>query len=311
MHSRYRSPQHGMALVIALLVTTLAVTVVASLFWMQQVQVRAMENQRLHLQAQWALRAGLDLARAALRQDGAASPTVTTLDGLWNTPMAELPLDDYIERERVAGERYEAGMAGRIVDAQSRLNLANLATAGTVNEAELRAFRRLLINLKLDPALARRTAEAIAGSQQADGAPAGVLRRIAPTQLNELLAVAGYSAPVLAALADYVVLLPEAAALNVDTAAPEVLAAVFDSSVPEVLPLAARRRQAYFRTIEEFGAALRQARPIAGVRIGLKSDYFLVRHRVRLDRATLETESLIHRQGDGRAATTVLWTRQQ
>ncbi len=50
---RYR--QRGIAVITALLLTTLAITIVASLFWQQQVQVRSIENQRLQLQKQWIL----------------------------------------------------------------------------------------------------------------------------------------------------------------------------------------------------------------------------------------------------------------
>jgi general secretion pathway protein K len=42
--------QSGVAVVTALLLTTLAITIVASLFWQQQVQVRSIENQRYQLQ---------------------------------------------------------------------------------------------------------------------------------------------------------------------------------------------------------------------------------------------------------------------
>ena len=59
----HRGQQHGVAVVTALLLTTLAVTIVASLFWQQQVQVRSIENQRLQLQKQWVLRGALDWAR--------------------------------------------------------------------------------------------------------------------------------------------------------------------------------------------------------------------------------------------------------
>jgi general secretion pathway protein K len=48
--------QHGVAVVTALLLTTLAITIVASLFWQQQVQVRSIENQRLQLQKKWIFR---------------------------------------------------------------------------------------------------------------------------------------------------------------------------------------------------------------------------------------------------------------
>ena len=50
--------QAGVAVVTALLLTTLAITIVASLFWQQQVQVRSIENQRLQLQKKWVLSLG-------------------------------------------------------------------------------------------------------------------------------------------------------------------------------------------------------------------------------------------------------------
>ena len=62
--------QRGVAIVTALLLTTLAVTIVASLFWQQQVQVRSMENQRLQLQTRWILRGALDWTRLILTQSG-------------------------------------------------------------------------------------------------------------------------------------------------------------------------------------------------------------------------------------------------
>ncbi len=45
-----RSRQRGVAVITALLLTTLAITIVASLFWQQQVQIRSIENQRAQLQ---------------------------------------------------------------------------------------------------------------------------------------------------------------------------------------------------------------------------------------------------------------------
>ena len=66
---RRRAParQRGVAVITALLLTTLAVTIVTSLFWQQQVQVRSMENQRLHLQIQWILRGTLDWTKLTLK----------------------------------------------------------------------------------------------------------------------------------------------------------------------------------------------------------------------------------------------------
>jgi general secretion pathway protein K len=91
--------QRGVAVITALLLTTLAVTIVASLFWTQQVQVRSMENQRLHLQTKWMLRAGIDYAKFALVRFN--KPAKTSLLDVWNTPLPELRLDQFVDRERV------------------------------------------------------------------------------------------------------------------------------------------------------------------------------------------------------------------
>ncbi|MBW8898338.1 MAG: general secretion pathway protein GspK, partial [Massilia sp.] len=97
---RIRSPrpwrERGVAVITALLLTTLAISIVASLFWQQQVQVRSMENQRLHLQTKWILRGALDWATLVLFQDGIDHSTYTSLDQVWATPLAETRLDQYV-----------------------------------------------------------------------------------------------------------------------------------------------------------------------------------------------------------------------
>ncbi|HEV7815015.1 MAG TPA: type II secretion system minor pseudopilin GspK [Janthinobacterium sp.] len=168
-----RRRQRGVAIITALLLTALAITIVTSLFWQQQVQVRSMENQRLHLQTKWILRGALDWARLILRQDGISTGpgSPVTLDGIWATPLAETRLDDYVERERVDGDNYNATLSGQISDAQARYNLANLSIGKNINKDQVAMFGRLLTNLQLDPGLAQATAQAIANTQQAQELP--------------------------------------------------------------------------------------------------------------------------------------------
>src|SRR3954467_10106233 len=90
------SHQRGVAVITALLLTTLAITVVASLFWQQQVQVRSIENQRLQLQKQWIFRGALDWARLILRED-AKSTGIDDLKEAWSVPLADTRLDQYVE----------------------------------------------------------------------------------------------------------------------------------------------------------------------------------------------------------------------
>ncbi len=313
--------QRGVAVITALLLTTLAVTIVASLFWAQQVQVRSMENQRLHLQTKWILRGALDWAGLVLRQD-ARDNAYTSLNQVWATPLAETRLDQYIERERVQGEVFDATLSGSIVDATSRYNLTNLATNRTPTLAQVGIYRRLLTNLKLDPALAERTAIAVASAQVVEptgepppeGAPKPVPKTnnapVRLTQLDDLLTIPGYTVEVVNKLRDFVIVLPQPTQVNVNTAPPEVLAAVIEEySLAEANSLVARRKSASWRELPYFIAELGDKKPVTDA-VSVQSNYFLVYSRVRLDRAALDAEALINRGIDGRKLTTLVWVRQ-
>jgi len=314
--------QRGVAVITALLLTTLAITIVASLFWAQQVQVRSMENQRLHLQTKWILRGALDWAGLVLRQDGRDN-TYTSLDQVWATPLAETRLDQYIERERVEGEVFDATLSGSIIDATARYNLLNLAKNRIRDPVQVAVFQRLLTNLRLDPALAEKTATAIASAQQllpsAEPPSAGALKPVpvqsnaAPVrliQLDDLLAVPGYTVAVLDKLREFVIVLPETTPVNVNTAPPEVLAAVIDNfSLAEAHSLVARRKSAPWRDPLQFGTEL-NGKTVVKDAVSVVSNYFLVRSRVRLDRAALDAEALINRGTDSRKVTTLVWVRQ-
>lgn len=319
MNVKKFSRQRGVAVITALLLTTLAVTIVASLFWQQQVQVRSMENQRLHLQTKWILRGALDWARLVLRQDGADHPQFTALDQVWATPLAETRLDQYIERERVEGEVFDATLSGSIVDATSRYNLRNLAENRAPVEAQVEIFRRLLRNLQLDPGLADNAAKAVASAQLAppavEGQPAapvvqGSAKPIGLTQLDDLLAVPGFTLDMVNKLRPHAIVLPATTPVNVNTASAEVIAALIPNfSVSEANALVARRKQAYFREMSYFNAALGDRKPVDKA-ADVKSEYFLVLSRIRLDRAALDAEALINRKLGAGNETTLISVRQ-
>ena len=109
--------QRGVAVITALLLTTLAITIVASLFWQQQVQVRSIENQRLQLQKQWILRGALDYARLVLRED-ARNSNIDYLGEPWSVPLEETRLDQFVDNNRGDEEASDASLSGNIVDAQ-------------------------------------------------------------------------------------------------------------------------------------------------------------------------------------------------
>lgn len=334
--NRFRR-QEGVAVITALLLTTLAVSIVASLFWQQQVQVRTMENQRLQLQTKWILRGALDWATVVLRQDAYTSQ-MTSLDQVWATPLAETRLDQYIERERLAGESYDATLSGNITDAMSRYNLRNLAENGVPSAVEIENFKRLLKVLQLDQGLAQRVAFMVASGQPrevkpppdggGDGSPPPPPPQAAPVQVpagtlpmpimrvDDLLAVPGFKPEIVEKLRPYVVVLPAKTAVNVNTAPAEVLAAMLpDSSLSETNALVERRKRAAWRDVAQFKTETSHAPEDAEQVLAVKSSWFLIDSRIRLDRAALNSQALVERSS-GMGATplsnqiVVRWVRQ-
>jgi general secretion pathway protein K len=329
------SRQRGVAVITALLLTTLAITIVASLFWQQQVQVRSIENQRLQLQKQWILRGALDWTRLILREDARFSQ-VDHLGEPWAVSLAETRLDQYVENARADSDVPDAAISGSIVDAQSRFNLANLSSNGTVNREEAAAFARLLSNVQINPALAQATADAMAAAQVKPAAPTGPRgsaggaggtdttgtpgststvgqkQALDIAYVDDLLAVPGFTPEMLAKLKDFLVVLPGTGltTVNVNTAPAEVLAARIDTlSLSEAAVLVSTREKNWFRDVNEVSQRL--GRPIPQSQIGFKTNYFLVNGNVRLNRAALEMQALIKRSDAGPNPTTeVVWIRE-
>ena len=369
--------QRGVAVITALLLTTLAITIVASLFWQQQVEVRSMENQRLNLQTRWILRGALDWSSLVLRQDAIDNRTYTALNHVWATPLAETRLDQYIERERVEGEVFDATLSGNITDATSRYNLTNLTSNGRIDLAQMAILGRLLTNLQMNPALAKTTANLVAaglppaltvgavdpitgqevgntgkqgeqptqvndaeggagtgadaggasgvdddGSGSGSGSGVGAAQTQAVTRegigtpirfldVEDLLAVKGFTPEMVDKLRPFVTVLPEPTPVNVNTAPPEVLAAVIPNySLSEANALVQRRRSSPWRDMQYFLAEI-GGRSLVPNSVAVHSDYFIVSSRIRLDRGALNAEALIKRAASmGPGGITVVWVRQ-
>jgi general secretion pathway protein K len=298
----------------ALLLTTLAITIVASLFWQQQVQVRSIENLRLQLQKQWILRGALDWAGLILREDAKHS-SVDNLGEPWAVPLAETRLDEYIENGRADTDIADAALTGGISDAQARYNLTNLCPDGIIDPVEVSAFARLLDNAKLDPALAQATAATMAAAlSKPESAAADKGRQpgslpMKLEQLDDLLAVPGFSPQMVDRLKDFVIFLPRATPVNVNTSPAEVLAAIIDSLSPaDAAALVTSRNTASFRDLADFTNRLPGKHFFASPgKISIATNYFLVNGKVRMSRAGLEMQALVERNG---VNTKIIWIRE-
>lgn len=302
--------QQGVAVITALLLTTLAITIVASLFWQQQVQVRSIENQRLQLQKQWILRGALDWASLILREDAKHS-SIDTLDEPWAVPLAETRLDQYVENSRSDSEASDATLSGSISDAQARFNLRNLSVAGIINKDEVAAFERLLGNQKIDTKFAQVTADLMADAQKTPVIVANQAPAPQPMNLNQaedLLAAQGFTPAMLESLKTFVIFLPVAAPVNVNTAPVEVIAAKFNLPLSDATTLIKSRDTATFKDVTDFTTRLpgKNLGALASL-ASVTSNYFLVNGKVRMSRAGLNMQALIERNA---GQTKLIWIRE-
>ena len=327
--------QQGVAVITALLLTTLAVTIVASLFWQQQVQVRSIENQRTQLQKQWILRGAIDWARLILRSD---VNQVDYAGDPWAIPLAEVRLDEFVENGKQDSDASSATLSGFIVDAQSRFNLTALMRGGSISPADLDAFTRLLTNLRIESAakLAEATAayltsarmpvpiqpigglqsNAPASSTQASTASVTTPRMMALIQVDDLLAIPGFTVETVNRLKDYVTVLPSGDnSINVNTASAEVISAIVPGlSLSDATAVVASRDRAYCKDRADFLSRLPTSVTSAPTsrNIGatdVKTQYFLVNGKVKLNNAVLESQSLVNRPVIG-GQVKVIWTRE-
>ncbi len=276
-----RRPQGGAALIIAILVTALAATSAIALLSRTDQWIERLAGSRDKAQAYTMARAGLAYAQAILAADGRAG-ALDTLDEDWARQLPPLRYED-------------SEVAGRIEDVQGRFNLNNLRRSnGQIDPQPLLAYRRLLALLGLPDALADSLAAALGGAASEAGSGRPLEH---PAQLA---GIAGYDAANLRRLQDFVSVLPEAQAVNINTAAPEVLAAVQPGlSLGAARALAGQRRQQPFRDQGDFQNRLPAPNlpapllPLTGA-----SRHFLIHVEVRTGRSRSRLDSLIRRASE-------------
>ncbi len=310
--------QRGAALLAALLTVALVASMSAAALWQQWRAIEIEAADRTRAQATWILTGALDWARLALRED-ARSGGVDHLGEPWAVPLLESRLSGFLaageDAQALSAQQadlaYDAFLSGRVLDAQSRLNVTNLVQEGRVSEPALRSFGKLFdllgleraeldllaqnLRLALERPVGGASPASAASSAANPDSQASTTQALAPQRLNQLVWL-GLSAATLERLRPYIALLPVRTSVNLNTAPPEVLyAAVATLDMDAARRMAQARERQPFRTLAEAQRAFPSLAGQPDLAVG--SRFFEVIGRLRLSGITVEETSLLQRDG--------------
>jgi len=302
-----RHRQSGIAALTAILVVAIATVLAVNLLWQTSVDLRRTETLLLQDQARQYDLGGEEFARFGLAEDfrDDGNNGNDTLQENWAKPLS---FD------------VEAGkLQGYLQDQQGRFNLNGLIDKeGKRIPAAADQFRRLLTLLPLERPLDPGTAEALVEatidwidpdqSPELNGAEDDQYTGRQPpyrpanfwfTTTSELLAVAGFTGEIYAALQPHVSALPPGKEgrwpLNVNTATDLVLASLLDNLGPlEVEPFL----NGAYENVDEFQTEFPGGKEIPADSLGVRSDWFLLTVTATIGTAQSTMYSLLERNGE-------------
>ncbi|QGW81053.1 type II secretion system minor pseudopilin GspK [Variovorax paradoxus] len=298
--------QRGAALLAAMLTVMLVATFSAAALWQQWRASEVEAAERGRVQAAWVLIGALDWSRLILRED-ALTGGPDHLAEPWAVPLAEARLTSFLSAERnVASDNLEglpdAFLSGRIVDAQSKLNVLSLVDGNKPVPASVATFTKLFNILGLPASelsvMTSSLVRALAtGTDPAGGGDAGAAP-LMPQEVSQLVWL-GLSPSTAAALEPYVTVLPIRTPLNINTASAEAISASLPSlTISDARQLVEKRTRSFFKQIADANATL----PNGGTQFNaaqhsVSTQFFEVYGRLRLDRTWVEERSLLQRDG--------------
>lgn len=313
MTTTRRKRQSGAALLAAMLTVMLVATFSAAALWQQWRAAEIESAERARVQAAWVLVGALDWSRLILGEDGRAGGS-DNLTEPWAVPLEEARLTTFLSAEKnVASDSVEglpdAFLSGRIIDAQSKLNVLMLVDAGKPIPASVATFTRLFNLLGLPVAELNRMTSglvaALATGAGSDGDSDPSTAPLMPQEVSQLVWL-GLSPSTAAALEPYVTILPVRTTLNLNTASAEAISASMESlNIASARQLVERRTSTFFKDIAAANAALPSgSAPFNAAQHGVGTNYFEVYGRLRLDRTYVEEHSLLQRNG---VTVTTIW----
>ena len=263
--------------------------------------------ERSRSQNLWLMTGAMDWTRLILSEDARLAQGADHLGEPWALPVQESKLSTFLSQDQQWREGDpEVFLSGQIIDAQSRLNLTSLLEDGkpvpAAQAAWTRLFERLNLPLSELQLLLRGWSQAMNSAQAPGKTGTGALL---PQRLDQLTWL-GLNPATVNRLRPYATVLPTATPVNLNTA-PEV---VLEAVVPGLDPAGARqwviRRNAKpWMSLQEAADALGPAgRLLDDRQHAIRSRYFEIHGRLRIDQTVQQESALIDREG---LQTRMLW----
>ena len=269
--------QHGVALVLVLLIVAMATTIAAFMAQQQAFWQREMENGRDRAQARRIAEAGIDWARAVLADDASVNPGVDNAREMWAMQLPAIPVE--------GGE-----VQGTIVDQQGLFNLNNLVANGVLSAPDLARFQRLLAALGLPQELGNTLVDWMDANSET--MPNGAedeyymsldkpyrCANLPLSDIGELVWVRGFDATTIQRLQPFVSVLPVSnTAVNVNFAPPEVLMAILPGlTLQDARQLALQASSTPFMSLADFLQRLpKTVIQDSTLLLSVSSQYFMV-----------------------------------
>ncbi len=297
--------QKGAALLMAMLTVALVATLASAALWQQWRQVEIETAERGRSQTAWMMTGALDWTRLILREDAnsAQAAGVDHLGEPWALPVQESKLSSFLSQDQQWREGdAEVFLSGHIVDAQSRLNVRNLVEDGQIVPTEWAAWRRLFERLNLPLAelqtLSRQLLLALPATNMGRANNTQAPVALMPQRTAQLVWL-GLSPATVSALDNFITVLPEPTTVNLNTAPAEVLmACVPGLDLASARQLVALRERAHWTSLD---AARKVFGPASGSvddkRHGVRSNYFEITGRMRIDQVVQQERALVKREG--------------
>lgn len=291
--------QQGLALLSVLFITAVAAMLASDA--MESMQYDAYRNTAfLRSEQAWQYHlAAEQWIRNTLFDDRADSSHDSNLES-WARPVAGWPVEGGLVR-------------GAVMDLDGRLNINALITGSGVNTVQLARFRRLFIQLEIDPNLLERLLDWLDADDvpRNNGAENSFYRTMSPPasarnaimqDVSELeIVFADLPQEKRQQLTRLLAALDSQAMLNVNTAPREVLASLAKGISPEQLSSLYLEGKADFKSMEQWQKHLTEKgiviENIEG--LGVKSHYFRMQTSVYLDGGRFDYQALVHRGSTG------------